>query len=139
MTGDVVFDACAIAKLLFQENGSEQARSIAAQAERVLTSELAFTEVANVALKKLRRGEVSKEDVASIVLDCFDLLDGYTSVADLAEDAFALSLRAMVSVYDASYVCLAIRSGAALVTSDAALVRALAGVAGAPEVVLLTA
>jgi predicted nucleic acid-binding protein len=137
MKGDMVFDACAIAKLLFVENGSAQAHALAKQAERILTSELAFAEVANVALKKLRRGEVSKEVIASVIIDCKALIDEHTPVVDLAEMAFALSLTAMVSIYDASYASLAMKNQAPLVTSDAALSRALAGVAGAPRIILL--
>jgi predicted nucleic acid-binding protein len=139
MNDDLVFDACAIAKLLFQENGSTEARALASQADMLLTSELAFVEVANVALKKLRRSEVTKLDIESVVRDCRDLVDVHTPVDDLADDAMTLALSAMVSVYDASYVALAMRSGATLVTSDAALSRALNGIPNAPSVILLPA
>jgi predicted nucleic acid-binding protein len=139
MNGDMVFDACAIAKLLFLETGSVEARALAAQAERVITCELAFSEVSNVALKKLRRDGLSRADVSSVVQDCKELIDSSTPIVELAEDALALALNAMVSVYDASYVVLAMRAGAPLVTADAALSRAMAGVDGAPRILLLPA
>lgn len=139
MSGEMVFDACAIAKLLFREAGSQEARILATQAEALITSDLAFLEVGNVALKKLRRGDISKMDAAGVVGDCKVLIDQHVPAFDLAEDAMALTLRAMVSIYDASYVVLAMRLNAPLVTSDGSLVRALAGVPNAPKIVLLPA
>jgi predicted nucleic acid-binding protein len=139
MSGDMVFDACAIAKLLFLEAGSHEARILATQADVLITSELAFLEVGNVALKKLRRGEISKMDAASVVGDCKALIDQHVPAVELADEAMALALRAMVSIYDASYVVLAARLNATLVTSDGSLVRALTGVPNAPKIVLLPA
>jgi predicted nucleic acid-binding protein len=118
-----VVDASALAALLF---GEPTAQGIAEQLEgsSLFAPTLLPTEVASVYLKKSRRhptqrnallvafGLLERMDIARVDVD----LDAATQLAE----------QTRLTIYDASYLWLARRLGAELVTLDGALARAAA-------------
>ncbi|MDH4181181.1 MAG: type II toxin-antitoxin system VapC family toxin [Betaproteobacteria bacterium] len=117
----IVADATVLAAALFRE--AEHREAVALLAGRALAApHLLDYELANVALKKLRRERLPREAVE-------DALDAYRSLAierhgiDPAA-VLALSQRYLLTAYDSAYLWLAERLGAPLATFDAQLARA---------------
>lgn len=124
-SGALVVDASVVAKLYFNEQGSERARSVLKSGAVLLAPDLVFVEVASIALKRVRRGFSTAPEAAFAVSSVRDLIDEVTPTGDLTDDAFRLAAQAGLSAYDACYVALAEVSGAPVITADERLVRML--------------
>jgi predicted nucleic acid-binding protein len=119
-----VVDASALAALLF---GEPEAAAMAERlrAGRLVAPALLDFEIANICLTKIRRHYTSRED----------LLAGFrlrtrTAIEIVAVDhvqVLALAEASGLTAYDASYLWLAQRLGAELVTLDRRLAAAAAG------------
>lgn len=114
----IVVDCSALAGIVFQESWGDQARAqISGRSLHAPT--LLQAEIANVAVKKLRRGEAHAQagliqaDGMDITLHRIDVV----AVADLA-------IRYKLSAYDAAYLWLAAELKAPLATFDARLATA---------------
>lgn len=121
MTSAKVVDASAVAALLF---GEPEAEAIAVRLDgaRLVAPSLLGFELANVCVMKCRRHPLQRAEI----LAGFDLrhrLGVETMEVDHA-DVVALAERFRLTAYDASYLYLAHRLGAEIVTLDAALQRA---------------
>ena len=121
MTATKVVDASAIASLLFQEpNGEAVARQL--EGFRLVAPTLFSYELANVCWLKCRRFPVDQD----ILIGAFARRGGL-NIDELAVDhdgVVRLAAETGLTAYDASYLWLARRLGAELVTLDAALLRA---------------
>lgn len=116
-----VVDASAVAALLFSEPEAEAVASALDGAELVAPSLLSF-ELANVCLMKCRR----HPHLRDTLLAAFQLR-GRLGIAETAvdhRDVLELALTSGLTAYDASYLMLARKLGAELVTLDEALTRA---------------
>jgi predicted nucleic acid-binding protein len=118
MAGDYVVDACVAAKILFAEKGSDAALTLMRDADRLIAPELILLEVANVAVKKMRRREISLAQAREAVADLPDLFDRIIPLEGLLSDALELALTTHAAIYDALYAALAQREGFVLVTAD---------------------
>ena len=118
-----VVDASALAALLFAEPGADD---VAAQLDgsRLVAPALLAFELANVCLVKSRRHPEQREAFAA----AFRLRDRIAiNVVAVDEDGvLQLALATNLTAYDASYLWLARRLGAELVTLDRQLARAAA-------------
>lgn len=117
-----VVDASALAALLFGEPEGERMAARLEAATLVAPALLPF-EVGNACLVKIRR----HPDQRDALLAAFDLLTSMeidTVEVDHAE-ALVLAERTSLSLYDASYMWLAQRLGAELVTLDKQLEAAV--------------
>ena len=119
-----VVDASALAALLFGEPDGPAVADRLRGAELIAPALLPF-EVANTCVRKMRR----HADQRDALLAAFGMLDrmelGFIEV-DHAETV-VLAERSGLTAYDASYIWLARRTGAELVTLDGRL--AMAGIA----------
>ena len=123
-----VLDASVAVKCLLHEVGSDEARQAIARHADWVAPDLILLEVANVALKSVKRGLLTEAQGAAMVAAAPALLAETVAAADLWEEAFALGARHGFSAYDAAYVALAIKTGRLLLTADARLAeRARAG------------
>src|SRR5712691_9087991 len=116
-----VVDASAVAALLFSEPEAEVVASALDGAELVAPTLLSF-ELTNVCLTKCRR----HPDLRQALLAAFQLR-GRLGIAETAVDhgdVLELALECGLTAYDASYLLLARKLGAELVTLDEALTRA---------------
>jgi predicted nucleic acid-binding protein len=117
----LVADATVLAAALFGEAEQQQAAALL-QARALCVPYLADHEIANVALKKLRRERLAE----SAVLAC---LEAYASL-DLERHAvavgpvFSLAQRYQLTAYDAAYLWLAEQLQAPLATFDVHLAAA---------------
>ncbi len=116
-----VVDASAVAALLFGEPEAEEVAARLRGCELVAPALLPF-EIASVRLKKLKRHPEQREALLA-AHRLFARLGIALSDVDLPE-AVELAQRAGLSAYDASYLWLARRLRAELVTLDARLARA---------------
>jgi predicted nucleic acid-binding protein len=137
MSGNYVLDACVLAKILFAEQSSAAARALISDADTLIAPELILLEVANVAVKKVRRKEITRAQANEALDDMKDLFDRLIATEELREAATNLALNTMTATYDAIYTALAMREGLTLVTADQRLAASLRGVTGAPEVLVL--
>jgi predicted nucleic acid-binding protein len=139
MAGDYVVDACVLAKVLFAEEGSHVAYDLLYGADSLIAPELVLLEVANVAVKKVRRKEITREQAREAIAQLPDLLARIIPTSQLLEPAVELALTSMAATYDAIYAALAQREGVVLVTADKRFAASLRGVIGAPQVLVLEA
>jgi len=124
---DVVVDASALAALVFGEPDSARVRH-GLQGRVLHSTSLLDYELANTALKKLRR---LPDDSAAILaaMHVAGALPIRRDVPDMVQ-VVALAAATGLTAYDASYLWLARRLGAPLVTLDQALARAAAAHGG---------
>ncbi len=89
--------------------------------------DLFFVECANVLWKYVRRLGYSAKMAQSDIAQLLNLPLVVTPTQDLAAEALDLALAHDISAYDSSYLALAIRESATVITADEKLVRKLAG------------
>ena len=119
----IVIDASALAAMLFAEDEAPMVLPQIAGCA-LLAPVLILTEIASIAVKKVRRLGMAPADVATAVAG---LADWQLTLVEIAPDkAFATAMQTGLSAYDASYFALARQSETRLVTLDAALARAFA-------------
>ena len=90
-----------------------------------IAPDLIFPEIGNALWKKVRRGELSAQDAQSLVTDVSAVGVEAVSMRALVSDAHALAVRAGISVYDATYLTLALRLETQVITGDHRLARKL--------------
>lgn len=122
----VVVDASALAALAFDEVGSDtiarRLRGAVAHAPTLLMYELA-----NVAWKKAQRSPGQATAILQSLADTLDPRRGIVLCPVDVSDAVLIARATGLTVYDASYLCLAGMLGADLVTLDEQLANVLAG------------
>jgi predicted nucleic acid-binding protein len=122
-----VVDASLVVKWFVPEVHSEAATRWLEQPHDYVAPDLLFPEVANAVWKKARRGELDAADAHALVRDVSQIAVETVAMRGLVEDAHALAAGADITVYDATYLALAIRMDAQLVTGDDRFARKLAG------------
>ncbi|MBC7250795.1 MAG: type II toxin-antitoxin system VapC family toxin [Anaerolineae bacterium] len=132
MSSAYVVDASVVLKLFVDEELSGQARALLgrlalSEPDQFFAPDLFLAECASVLWKYVQfygyDGEIARANLA----DLSDLAIQTVSVASLFQEAFEISCRLNIAVYDACYVALAEGLGCPLVTADEILARRLAG------------
>ena len=123
MNTDRVIDASVLVKCLLTEPDSAIARHEAATAARLVAPDLVILEIASIAAKKVRRGDIAHDLGARALAGARDMLDELVPSGPLAGEAFELSVAHGVSTYDGTYLALAMRLGQTVLTADLGLVR----------------
>jgi predicted nucleic acid-binding protein len=121
MADELVLDASVAVKLFIDEVGSDTARALVDTEARFVAPDLVLVELANVAAKRLRRGEISRALAERIIVSSRSLFRELAPAAGLTDRAFALAADHGLSTYDAMYVALAEARSCDLVTADARL------------------
>ncbi|HPU14392.1 MAG TPA: type II toxin-antitoxin system VapC family toxin [Aeromicrobium sp.] len=123
MTNALVVDCSAVVALLLAKcDETRGLRSLLAD-RTLYAPELLDIEVMSVLRRLNRAGEVGDEQANALLLALIDF--PAVRVAHLPLLRTAWSMRENVSAYDASYVALAMRLPATLVTADSRLARAI--------------
>lgn len=122
MSGQVVCDSSAIVALLLDSgpDGTRVTRRL--EGSEIAAPALMPFEAANIVRRQQLAGSISADQAAQAHTDLLDLPVEYWPYALVAERAWAL--RENLTVYDATYVALAERLDAPLVTLDRRLGRA---------------
>ncbi len=122
MTAEVVLDASIAAKCFFTEDGSDDARRLVGSGIALVAPDLIFAEIASVAAKRVRRGDVSR-DLAQAAMDSLgDLIDVVAPTRPLSSRAFQLGADHGLSAYDGVYLALAELRRTRVVTADVKLI-----------------
>jgi predicted nucleic acid-binding protein len=94
--------------------------------DSVQVPDLLFPEAGNAIWKKVRRGELTPEEAQRLVADLSRVAVDTVATRGLVADAYALANATGRSVYDSTYVALAVRLETQLITADDRLKKALA-------------
>lgn len=121
-----VVDASLVVKWFVPEVDSDAARRWLDARHEYVSPDLLFPETGNTVWKKVRRGEISPDDGQQLVTDLSVIAVEAVPMRDLLPDAHALALRTGVTVYDATYLALAVRLETQMITGDDRLARRLA-------------
>lgn len=130
----LVVDATVLAAALFGEAEQQQAAALL-QARALCAPQLVDYEIANVAVKKLRRERLAESAVLAC-LDAYAALDLQRHAVELGP-VLILAQRYQLTAYDAAYLWLAEQLEAPLATFDTQLATAAEKhLAGRPDSVL---
>jgi predicted nucleic acid-binding protein len=92
----------------------------------LLVPDLCLLECASVLLKQVQRELLGVDECRALLADVLQLPLRPTSSSELAAEALDQALVLSLSVYDASYLALALKHGAQLITADKQLAKAAA-------------
>jgi predicted nucleic acid-binding protein len=120
MRAELVLDASVAAKCFISEDGSEAARRLVISGQRFVAPDLLLLELASVAAKRARRGDISEDLAAEIMGDAGGLADEIVPAAGLVRRAFEFALQGF-SAYDGVYLALAEQRCCAVLTVDSKL------------------
>lgn len=131
-----VVDASVLGAAFFEEVDTIAARTFLARETHLIAPSLLSLEIASIAAKKVWK-DLASHDVASrAVAETPRLIALVEPLHELAQPAFTLASGHRFSVYDASYLALAVKADATLITADKRL-KFLAGQCGLAEKVFL--
>lgn len=121
-----VADASLIVKWFIPEAHSDAARRWLEASHDYVAPELIFPEAGNAIWKKVRRGELTEDEGQRLVVDLSNAAVEAISMRGLLPDAYSMAVSTGMTVYDATYLTLAVRLGIQMVTGDDRLARRLA-------------
>jgi predicted nucleic acid-binding protein len=120
-----VLDASVVLKWFVPEVHSDAARRLLDAPHQYLAPDLLFPEAANAIWKKVRRSELTAAEAQRLVVDLSTVAVETIATRGLVSDAYALAAATGQTVYDATYLALAVRLETQLITADDRLEKAL--------------
>jgi len=123
MPDRAILDSSVIAAIFFKEEYSERAER-AVENCQLITVNLAFAEVANVAWKRVVFFNESKKIASKALQRGIDFITGVCEVVgsnELIEDAFEIAIADKITVYDSLFIAASEREKAPLLTADGKL------------------
>jgi predicted nucleic acid-binding protein len=121
VTASLIVDASAIVAMLFNEPARDKVAS-RLRGHAIYAPELLSFEVANACIKKIRSRPAEQDDLLAALSTLYDLPIVFQEI-DM-QQAVMLAWENGLSLYDASYLWLALDLGTELVTLDEKLDRA---------------
>ncbi len=129
----LVLDASVAAKWFLPSAGEPLTEEALALLRRYAAGEIELTvpdlfwaELGNILWKAVRTGRLPEKSATQAMADMVQYRLSTVSGRDLAVDALAIALSTGRTVYDATYVALAVREGSTFITADERLVNAIA-------------
>ncbi|MBW8858440.1 MAG: type II toxin-antitoxin system VapC family toxin [Caulobacter sp.] len=133
----IVIDASVALKWVLEEEGSDQARAVAAS-EIMVAPDLWLIECSNVLTTKVRRGQITAVGSSQALDVLVSAPVRIMPTRGLIGLAHGLALELNKSAYDCLYLAVAVSERATMVTADAAFFRAASAVATyAPHIRML--
>jgi predicted nucleic acid-binding protein len=117
-----VVDASVAVKWVVEESGSDLARSLSIA--KLEAPDLLLVECANILWKKVRIGDLTRQDAKGRLGVLQHAPVKYTAGRELLASAMDVSFELQYPIYDCLYVALAMRREIPLVTADERLTRA---------------
>lgn len=118
-----VVDASLVLKWFVPQIHSEAALRWLASSHEYVAPDLLFPEAGNAVWKKVRREELTADEAHRLVADLEHVAVESIAMRTLLADAVALAIEADVTVYDATYLTLAVRLDTEVITGDDRLAR----------------
>lgn len=132
-----VVDANVAIKWFVPEVDTEAATALLQPGNEMLAPDLLFPEFGNVLWKKTRTGDITVEQGLEIVRALSVMPIELCTSKPLLESAVQLAVAAGCSVYDATYVALALSQNCTLKTADRRLLDKFASTAISPHLELI--
>lgn len=120
-----VLDASVVLKWFVPEVHSDAARRLLDAPHQYLAPDLLFPEAGNAIWKKVRRSELTAAEAQRLVVDLSTVAVETIATRGLVSDAYALAAATGHTVYDATYLALAVRLETQWITADDRLEKAL--------------
>ena len=117
----LVLDSSAISAIFFREEASEAVEEKIKIYDTLLTVDLAYSELLNIAWKRVTFFKEDKKIIFQALKEVLRFLDNVCSVVsakDIVEDAFEIATSLEITGYDALFIALAKREGALFLTLD---------------------
>jgi len=118
-----VIDASVAVKWFVEEARSAAARNVLASDQPIVAPDLIIPEACNTAWKKIRRGDISREQGEAMMGALPMSFDRLAPCAPLSARALELAQRLDHPAYDCFYLALAEAESAVLVTDDERLIK----------------
>jgi predicted nucleic acid-binding protein len=118
MSKRYVVDASVAAKWYFPEPLSERAEALLEQSNEILAPDILLVEVAQLAWKRARRGEIGEAVADRIVAELRKVPFELKPTAELVTAALPLALHRGFTLTDAFYIALAVQAGCPVITAD---------------------
>ncbi|HET6385007.1 MAG TPA: type II toxin-antitoxin system VapC family toxin [Armatimonadota bacterium] len=129
---DLVVDASVAVKWFLREVYSDEARRLLTFEQRLHVPALLFPEFGNVLWKRVRRAELAAEEAIRIIETLTKLPLTVHPARSLVAAALEIACESGRTVYDSTYLALAIQQQSRLVTADERFFNALRHTALAP-------
>jgi predicted nucleic acid-binding protein len=113
-----VVDASLVIKWFVPEVDSDAARRWLGAPHDYIAPDLLFPETGNAVWKKVRRAELTPDEGRQLVADLSVIAVEAVAMRGLLPDAHALAVSTGITVYDATYLTLAIRLDTQVITGD---------------------
>ena len=122
---EAVLDTSAIMSLVLKDSTTDIIESKIYEFDYFHISDLTYYESFNTIWKRIKRNTISVDDGKTIMDQTYSLLNlmKIHSFNQIVKDAFSLSVKMDITVYDASYVFLSMTLSIPLVTSDKKLIN----------------
>lgn len=120
-----VVDASLVIKWFVPEVDSDAARRWLDVPHDYIAPDLLFPETGNTVWKKVRRGELSPAEGQRLVADLSVIAVDAIAMRELLPDAYTLAMSTGITVYDATYLTLAVRLETQVITGDDRFARRL--------------
>ncbi|HET6522540.1 MAG TPA: type II toxin-antitoxin system VapC family toxin, partial [Geminicoccaceae bacterium] len=124
-------------KWFVYEEGSDEARVLVEAGESLIAPDLVIAESCNVAWKKRRTGQMTREQAELLTGQLAGVFDLLFPSSPFAARALAMAEILAHPVYDCFYLALAEQVGVQVVTADARLLNRLRGTAWQAQAVRL--
>ena len=121
----VVVDASVVLKWFFPETHSDAARRLLTADHQFMAPDLLFPEVGNAVWKRVRRGELNRDEGQQLIGDLPNVAVETIATRGLIGDACAIAMATGQTVYDSTYLALAVRLDTQVVTADQRLQHAV--------------
>ena len=122
-----VIDASVVLKWFFPEKHSAAARRLLDAAHQYVAPDLLFPEVGNAVWKRVRRGELSSDEGQRLIDDIADVAVETIPTRGLISDSCAIAIASGQTVYDSTYLALAVRLDTQVITADQRFHNAVSG------------
>ena len=121
-----VVDASLVVKWFVPEVHSDAAHRWLEASHDYIAPDLLFPEAGNAIWKKVRREELTQDEGQRLAVDLSRVAVEAVAMRGLLPDAHALALATGITVYDATYLTLAVRLDTQVITGDVRFARKLA-------------
>ena len=123
---EVVVDASVALCWFAREKESPSANRLISSRAELIAPSLLLAEFGNALWKKTRRGEMTIDVANAAVKEIRRFIPQFVDLSEIAAEAFELAREINHSVYDCCYLALALRRGATVVTLDRQFIAGVA-------------